>query len=87
MQQDSPDTPRRMFLETGCSQKGEIVAERVLKPLRSPFLDQPIEKRGVQQTQAWGCELERCTKWYGGHGPDNCMWHSFNCCVAEVYLF
>lgn len=33
------------------------------------------------------CGTCRCTKWYGGHGPESCILHSFNSSVADEYLF
>jgi hypothetical protein len=33
------------------------------------------------------CGALRCTKWYGGHGPESCIRHSFSSSVADEYLF
>jgi hypothetical protein len=36
---------------------------------------------------AWLLRVNRWTKWYGGHGPESCMWHSRIVALVIANLF
>jgi len=36
---------------------------------------------------AWALRVRRWTKWYGGQGPEICIWHSRIMALVLAYLF